>query len=487
MSPHDPSASIDDLEFRRAQEMALAVAALAPMQSPRRGRSKRSKKRTAQEIRMAVADVLCANPSVVHTSVAHNTTASAGNSPPKKKPTIKLEEKDDDDEELNVLQHLLGPLVDDHLQENQFYKENVEGKSLEGWNLVSCWLMVNLSLLYLSIGQENGLSRFLHTSFVIHMTFLYCMDTPKTYTSSTYRNNNKNQKEDFQQADSIKTPEQNIQIQPIERESTIKLEWLENVSFQQLDLQDLELLQPKSTRAERRRFLKARKFSVKAASAQLGQYLDWRLQNRVEEFFPSTYSSDEEDWAHAARGAMELANTSGKHADIKKLPRLVSVFEDDLSEVVVCNNGARVVHVLPCQLDSSLATSSTYALAVAMYLDRKLDREFTEKVTVVIDIRSGQGWSNPSSVSIVPFIKLVVGLLNTYFPERLSRCILYPLPYTATLLFNKAKDYLDPDTASKIQVCSGAGSTKSPIPEKVKEFIGPQAIACMETRRTSFF
>ncbi|CAJ1945045.1 unnamed protein product [Cylindrotheca closterium] len=122
-----------------------------------------------------------------------------------------------------------------------------------------------------------------------------------------------------------------------------------------------------------------------------------------------------------------------------------------------------------------------------MYLDRKLDRSCTEKVTVVIDIRAGQGWSNPSSVSIVPFIKLVVGLLNTYFPERLSRCILYPLPFTATLLFNKAKDYLDPDTAAKIQVCSGAGSVQSPVPEKVCEFIGPKAIECMEDRRRGLF
>merc|ERR1712032_954479 len=117
---------------------------------------------------------------------------------------------------------------------------------------------------------------------------------------------------------------------------------------------------------------------------------------------------------------------------------------------------------------------------MGMYLDRKLDRNNTEKVTVVIDIRSGTGWPNPSAVSIVPFIKLVVGLLNTYFPERLNRCILYPLPYTATMLFNTAKSYLDPDTATKIQVCSGSGSIKSPVPDKVSKFIDEEAIAVME-------
>jgi len=47
--------------------------------------------------------------------------------------------------------------------------------------------------------------------------------------------------------------------------------------------------------------------------------------------------------------------------------------------------------------------------------------------------------------------------------------------------------YLDPDTATKIQVCSGAGSVNSAVPEKVKKFIDEKSIEVMERRRKAFF
>ena len=47
--------------------------------------------------------------------------------------------------------------------------------------------------------------------------------------------------------------------------------------------------------------------------------------------------------------------------------------------------------------------------------------------------------------------------------------------------------YLDPDTATKIQVCSGAGSVGSAVPSKVKTFIDEKSIDVMERRRKAFF
>jgi hypothetical protein len=385
---------------------------------------------------------------------------------------------------------------------NNAYYQELEGKILQGWDLISVLLVIHLIIFYLAFfPSESSVNNFINTAFVVNMTVVYCLThgnkhikivqsdgtTAMSSQEATAKAGAESELNPEDNTASTEEEEEPQMLLPIEPQSKIKLEWLEDITFAEKDLEELEQLQPESSHAERRRFLKARKHCVKAASAQLGQYLEWRDTNRIDQFFPSTFTTDEDDWASAARGAMEISNTSGKHVHGKLLPRVISVFEDDQTDIVVCKNGARVVNVLPGMLDSSLASNSTYALAVAMYLDRKLDRSFTEKVTVVIDIRSGTGWCNPSSVSIVPFIKLVVGLLNTYFPERLSRCILYPLPYTATLLFNKAKDYLDPDTAAKIQVCSGAGSTASPVPEKAFEFIGDQAMDHMEARRRSFF
>eukprot|EP00957_Ditylum_brightwellii_P168466 12823523-Ditylum_brightwellii.AAC.1 len=112
------------------------------------------------------------------------------------------------------------------------------------------------------------------------------------------------------------TEDETKQVMPLPIESPDsmhKLEWLDDVLFDNTDLQKLETLQPESTLGERRRFLKARKHCVKAASAQLGTYLQWRDDNRLEEFFPSTFTTDVGDWMSAARGALEIANESGHH------------------------------------------------------------------------------------------------------------------------------------------------------------------------------
>jgi hypothetical protein len=283
---------------------------------------------------------------------------------------------------------------------------------------------------------------------------------------------------------------------------------------QQPEEQLLENLQPESTVAERRRFLKARKGSVPAASSQLGGYLLWRETNRIDEFFPtpSRFSTDADDWILAARGAMELNRerpnticlpclvgsvlTTTSHP-VATTTTTTTTTMTTTAEDVDSSDGSsscrrrplprRVIHVLPCLLNSNLATPATYALAVALYLDRQLDRSTLEQVIVVIDIRAGQGWTNPSTVQVVPFLKLVVSLLNSYFPERLHQCLVFPLPYTATLLFQTVQSYLDPDTAAKIQVCAGSGSRTSPVPTAVANYLDPMTMNRLEERRQSLF
>jgi len=368
---------------------------------------------------------------------------------------------------------------------------------LRNQNLLAMIVLANLLIVYVTLSPAPSFTKLSNAVFIFNTAVSFFCVVEKSnnedinITSAIEDQTNADAKDAAIVDDEENLKSQEALVNEMEKrlrpENSITLEWLPDVQYREVDLQSLLDLQPESTLAERRRFLKARKGVIKAASAQLGSYIQWRFQNKIDEFFPSTFTTDEEDWALAARGAMEIANTSPTSpASQKILPRVVSVFGGN-DGLVLCKNGARIVHVLPSQLDTNLAPAKTYALALAMYLDRKLDRNHTEKVTVVIDIRSGTGWPNPSSVSLVPFIKLVVGSLNSYFPERLSRCILFPLPMTATVLFNKAKAYLDPDTATKIQVCSGAGSVKSAVPAKVKNFIDYKSIDAMERRRKELF
>ncbi|MGK3745263.1 MAG: hypothetical protein ACI90V_012124, partial [Bacillariaceae sp.] len=420
-----------DEEVRRAREMAMAVAALG---------TERGAGMKAEDIRMAVADVMRDPDEKIKKEKKERRKAEEKRRVQQqiqREASIQNQEHDDDQssdcESMNGSS--LHKIIEDLLRPPWILSDQ---------NFLVAIIFANLSILYVTLSSASSYTKFSNAVFVFNMTvaILCVMEKKNTKTSSI------DPVEENQTNNDIITEEENKKNQEalidemekrLRSKNKITLEWLPDVQFSDADLNSLLELQPESTLAERRRFLKARKGVIKAASAQLGSYIQWRCQNKIDEFFPSTFTTDEEDWERAARGAMEIANTGATPASQRKLPRIVSIYGGDEDELVLCRNGARVVHVLPCQLDTTIAPATTYALALAMYLDRKLDRNHTEKVTVVIDIRSGKGWPNPSSVSLVPFIKLVVGSLNSYFPERLSRCILFPLPTTATLIFNRAK------------------------------------------------
>ena len=410
-----------DEEVRRAREMALAVATL--------GTEKGAMK--AEDIRMAIADVITDTTTTKTTSPKRKLrqqSLQVAKSSPKKQPQQEVESESDqksDSPIQTIMEELTRP---PWILRNQ--------------NLFATIGIANILIIYVALSSESCFKKISNAVFIFNsaVSFFTVMEKrdPQNITLQSQTNADAAvcDDEESKKKQEALVDEMEKRIRP---EKSITLEWLPDVQYSEVDLQSLLDLQPESTLAERRRFLKARKGVIKAASAQLGSYLQWRSRNKIDEFFPSTFTTDEEDWALAARGAMEIANTSPHSpASEKPLPRIVSVYGGN-DGLVLCRNGARIVHVLPSQLDTTVAPSTTYALALAMYLDRKLNRNYTEKVTVVIDIRSGKGWPNPSSVSLVPFIKLVVGSLNSYFPERLSRCILFPLPMTATVIFNKAK------------------------------------------------
>ena len=405
-----------DEEVRRAREMALAVAAL--------GTEKGAMK--AEEIRMAIADVVTDTSDVTTRKkgkLQQNSLQTGRKSSPKKQQ--QQQTNDESDTNNSPVHTIMGEIMrPPWILRNQ--------------SLFATVALANILILYVSLSSAPVYTKISNAVFIFNTAVsFFCVVEKRDPQNITLDSNAVcDDDEESKKNQEALVDEMEKRIRP---KNGVTLEWLPDVQYSQVDLQSLLDLQPESTLAERRRFLKARKGVIKAASAQLGSYIEWRSRNKIDEFFPSTFTTDEEDWELAARGALEIANTSRESpARETMLPRIVSVYGGN-DGLVLCRNGARIVHVLPSQLDTTIAPATTYALALAMYLDRKLDRNHTEKVTVVIDIRSGKGWPNPSSVSLVPFIKLVVGSLNSYFPERLSRCILFPLPMTATVIFNKAK------------------------------------------------
>jgi hypothetical protein len=78
--------------------------------------------------------------------------------------------------------------------------------------------------------------------------------------------------------------------------------------------------------------------------------------------------------------------------------------------------------------------------------------------------------------------------LERNFPERLSKCILYPLPSAATILWKMVRIFLDPNTASKIVIIGGGAGIDDKVSCKKFDKILDKSVHTRmeEIRRESF-
>ncbi len=248
---------------------------------------------------------------------------------------------------------------------------------------------------------------------------------------------------------------------------------------------------PQATPEERKRFLKARDGDVRAATDMLKKYLEWRkpfdsmdepkLQRK------RTASTEEDsDWTRACQMAAlscSLSSLSTTPPCILFILNKNKTQQDALRTI----DGNRVIQHLPARIDLTVASAEVYATALALYIDRCVPRDSMEKICVVIDTRPGKGWANIPAPRLVPFIKHAARLLNDLHPERLARCILFPVPSVAKFLWNTIKGFLDPDTAEKICILSGSAWVKSPVPADMSQYLRPDTMEWMESKRLSTF
>lgn len=207
------------------------------------------------------------------------------------------------------------------------------------------------------------------------------------------------------------------------------------------------------TDAERARFLIARGGDEAAAKEMLTAYLEWRRTALP-----------------AAPGARALG--SG-------LPMCAQV----LDASVRCRNGRRILAVLGAMYDSDLGSADEYAMAIARMMDAALDRATDEKMTVVVDVRGGDGFANPRPWSVLPWMKQLAYTLPPNFPERLGTMLVLPVPWVAKALWVAASQLLDETTVAKCQPISGPASRSDPLPEGADAVLGPDALAAFETFR----
>ena len=243
---------------------------------------------------------------------------------------------------------------------------------------------------------------------------------------------------------------------------------------------------PNATAEERRRFLVARLGNVEAAKTQLGNYLEWREKHDAieKELNLTEPETDEDDWNTAV--AVALVSCEEERLD-QRLPRIARIYT--VEESAVCDrDGRRILHVMPGQIDIELAKASTYAVALALYIDRKLDRASLECLTVALDVRGGRGWPNIPPLRQLPFIQTVVKLLLAMFPDRLHRCLLFPVPRAARWIWNIAQGWIDPLTANKVQLLAGPAKIVSQPPfAAMEEFLEASVAKFFESQRHASF
>lgn len=256
------------------------------------------------------------------------------------------------------------------------------------------------------------------------------------------------------------------------------------------ELMEMHLALPDSTDAERRRFLSDRNGDTRAAISKLRSYLEWRKGHCNHEL------ADLDPWSYATRLAIESTaskeggKNSNKRADGSiKLPCTVFMLEHEQSaaSATIPGNQKRYLQHFPARIDPRLATTTVYALAIAIYLDHVLDRDSTEKVTLIIDVRSGHGWANIKAINLLPFIQSTVRLLCDLHPARLERCIVFPVPKVADVIWKAVKPFLEKATAGRVLLVSGPAGRNDKVPKKMSEHLDEELILKLESRRTSCF
>ena len=265
-------------------------------------------------------------------------------------------------------------------------------------------------------------------------------------------------------------------------------------------LRDMHQALPNSTHAERQRFLAYSKGDTKAAIEKLQKYLEWREQH----FNDDLNQQLEDPWIYAAQLAIQSAAAKGGNGKTNPDTALMNGKTNDTSLELPCpifmhedtqqssstNNSVttkRYLQHLPARIDTKLAKTSVYAIALAIYVDYILDRNSIEKITLIIDVRSGHGWANIKAIHLVPFIQSTVRLLCDLHPMRLHRCIIFPVPQFTKGLWKAVKPFLEKETAMKVCLVSGPAGRDDSVPTKLNQYLDDELITKLEERRKSCF
>jgi CRAL/TRIO domain len=262
-------------------------------------------------------------------------------------------------------------------------------------------------------------------------------------------------------------------------------------TLEEENLKYLEGKIPESTSQERRRFLDGRLGNRVTAARDLKSYIAWIQKNKAlaRELSVENDSRLEDDshiWNRAAAVAMK---SSGHKKSAGSLLRVIRTFTRPSGPRECCDKGGhRLFVVRPAIMDERLAPLTVYSAALAIYLDQKLLRDSSERITLLIDVRPGQGWRNLHVTKLVSFMSDTFKNLISKFPERLAIAAVFPFPSSFRWIWSIVKQVLDQDTSQRIMLLTGTVHIAAPPPiEQMIKVIDRDVVDILERERSSSF
>lgn len=272
---------------------------------------------------------------------------------------------------------------------------------------------------------------------------------------------------------------------------------------------------PESTEEECQRFFDGAEGKEKQAVKALRKYIAWREKHdRIEKQFLSKEQStngnkqekmkknlddsssnvkedgdpggdiaDHEEWNVACRIARKACDATSE----VEMPRCARTFSVSGDKECVDRSGYRILKLAPGRMDERLVPLSVYSRALAVYIDRKLSRDSTERIAILVDVRGGEGWRNLHVRNLVPFIKELLSNLQNLFPERLALLLVYPVPSTLKLFWKMVESALSEDIRERVHMLSGRAKIDAPTPDGMTEWIDDDIVKHIEEERLDAF
>jgi len=165
----------------------------------------------------------------------------------------------------------------------------------------------------------------------------------------------------------------------------------------------------------------------------------------------------------------------------------------DLNDPICDAQGNYLVQALPARIDLSIS-SEAYVQDLSFYLGQVIAAaaDQNKKLTILVDVRPGEGWPNHSVLQLAGLIRQLANELHVQFPDALHKLVLFPIPRAAIVLYNMAIKPLfrgHPKLKQVMELVPGARlAVNAPAPlDKLSQFVALQHLETLEQHRLATF